>query len=58
MIDAQTAAEQQQDTPLFVCVECGEPVVVYGGYFFHTCEHVNSMVVATRDGLKAVGNGI
>jgi hypothetical protein len=55
---AQEASDQQIDNPLFVCTSCGEAVVVYGGQFFRTCEHVEALVAATYDGLKAASYGI
>lgn len=57
-MNAQQAAEQQQENPLFVCTECGDPVVVFGGNYFRTCEHTASLVAATHDGLKAASNGV
>ena len=55
---AQEATEQQTDNPLFVCTNCGEAVIVYSGKFFRTCEHVDSLIAATYDGLKAASHGL
>ena len=55
---AQEAADLQIDNPLFVCTVCGEAVVVYGGQFFRTCEHIDSLVAATYEGLRAASHGV
>lgn len=56
--DAQAAAEKQMAHPLFVCAECGEPVIAYAGRQFRTCEHVEGGVLATPEGIKAVSSGV
>ena len=43
---AQKAAEEQQDNPMFQCAECSEPVIVYGGNYFRTCEHTEAAIIA------------
>ena len=51
---AQAAADAQMQAPLFRCSECGEPVIVFAGRFFRTCEHLQASIVATPDAAKAV----
>lgn len=53
---AQLAADQQTQSPLFKCSECGEPVIVYGQRFFRTCQHFNAAIVATPEAAKVVQN--
>jgi predicted ATP-dependent serine protease len=53
----QAAADAQRETPLFVCGECGEPVIVWNGRFFRTCEHYDSAINATPAAAKVV-NGV
>lgn len=54
----QEAAEHQSDNPLFVCTCCGEPVIVYGGQYFRTCEHEGAPFAITLQGLKEIARGI
>lgn len=49
---AQTSAEQQQENPWYVCSECGEPVVIYGGREFKTCACDPMQIVLTPEGVK------
>ena len=57
MNEAQQAAIEQQENPLFVCLVCNEPVVSYGGKYFYTCEHQGGQVVTTPYGLKVLVKG-
>lgn len=43
--------------PLFVCSQCGEPVIAFNGRFFRTCEHLDAQILATPDAAKAVNAG-
>lgn len=52
--DGQQAATHQQEAPLFVCDECGEPVIVFKGKQFKTCEHADAAVNVTPLGIKAI----
>lgn len=54
----QEVSDRQIDSPLFVCTVCGEPVIIFGGNYFRTCEHSDSMIAVTYDGLKAVSDGV
>lgn len=47
----------QQEDPLFVCDVCKEPVILYNGKNFKTCEHLNSDVVITNRGLEVASRG-
>lgn len=51
---AQAAADAQMQAPLFVCSQCGEPVIAFNGRFFRTCEHLAAQVVATPEAAKAI----
>lgn len=53
---AQEAAERQAETPLAVCGTCGEPVVLYGGRQFRTCDHVVSEVTLTQEGIRVLAD--
>lgn len=54
---AQAAADAQMQAPLFVCSQCGEPVIAFNGRFFRTCEHLDAQILATPDAAKAVNAG-
>lgn len=54
---AQAAADAQRETPLFRCGECSEPVIVWSGRFFRTCEHLDGAIIATPEAAKVV-NGV
>ena len=51
---AQQLTDEQMQTPLFRCGECNEPVIVFAGRFFRTCEHSTASVIATPEAAKAV----
>lgn len=55
---AQLAAEQQQETPLYVCAECGETVIVYEGVAFRTCVCPDSKIVLTEEGVRRGSHGV
>lgn len=55
---AQAAAEQQQAEPLYTCSVCGEPVLVYGGRTFRTCEHLDAAVNANLSAIVKGTSGI
>ena len=55
---AQLAAEQQQETPWYVCSECGEVVIVFNGRVFRTCECEPMNIVLTLEGVKRGASGI
>ena len=48
----QQTAEQQQENPQVTCFECGEPIIVFGGRMFYTCEHQGALPVATPHGVQ------
>ena len=49
---AQLSAEEQQDTPLYACSECGETVIIFNGRPFWTCTCENRQIVVTEEGLR------
>lgn len=49
---AQLSAEEQQDTPLYMCSECGETVIILNGRPFWTCTCENRQIVVTEEGLR------
>jgi len=51
---AQQSAEEQQANPMYTCGVCGEPVVVFDGKCFRTCDHVDAPVIAN---LQAIVRG-
>ena len=53
--NAQKAADDQQADPLYTCAECGEPVIIFNGKSFRTCDHIESAVNAN---MQAVVRGI
>lgn len=55
---AQRAAEEQQADPLFVCTACGEPVLVFNGAYFRTCDHSEAPVAATYAGMRVASNAV
>jgi hypothetical protein len=52
----QQATDVQMQDPLFRCGECAEPVVVFNGRFFRTCDHLTADILATPEAAKAVTN--
>jgi hypothetical protein len=50
---AQEANSKQMENPLFICYECGQPVIAYDGRFFRTCAH-DAPIVATPEAAKIV----
>ena len=49
---AQATAEEQQETPLYQCSECGETVIVFNGRPFFTCACDPRQIVVTEEGMK------
>lgn len=49
---SQLSAEQQQETPLFVCSECGETVIIFNGKKFQTCYCDPMQVILTEEGIR------
>ena len=56
-MNPQESAEQQQENPQVTCFECGEPIVVFGGRLFYTCEHQGALPVATPRGVQMMTGG-
>ena len=51
---AQAAADAQMQAPLFRCSECNEPVIVWSGRFFRTCEHSDAAIIATPEAARVM----
>lgn len=49
---AQLTAEEQQETTLYMCSECGETVIIFNGRPFWTCACENRQIVVTEEGLR------
>lgn len=52
--EEREAINAQEDTPMFVCGDCGAPVIVYGGNTFRACEHFDAQVVAVLSQIAKV----
>jgi len=57
-MNPQESAEQQQENPQVTCFECGEPIVVFGGRLFYTCEHQGALPVATPLGVQMMTEAV
>lgn len=55
---AQQAADEQQANPLYTCAECGEPVIVFNGNSFKTCEHTEAAVIANMQAVVRGTGGV
>jgi len=44
--EERSKIESQEANPMYVCGECGAPVIVFNGKVFRTCEHADAIVVA------------
>lgn len=52
---ASEAEAVQTENPLFVCADCGEPVIIYEANLFFMCEHGTGNAVITKHGVATIG---